>query len=754
MNNSNDDFVNADATHDFLYVDRLIDGKVLRIAFLGATCFRPAQVSKSLTRAMYETGAIDSLIVLCDEVSANEIQQFWAGEIEGTLPKRYPSVAISIYGYLASVAKPTLVGRFGAITEEKFCDEHVRSLTKALTSICSPLELAPDGSYFAKSEDRKSVYFLRAARLAKYESAQYFLAALALEKIETTLHVLDLRTIHIDTNSIAPVAYAFATLVARAKKNVSAKACSVRSFESYKSFGGLVFGSSFAEVVLVSASSSASLPKRLAKERGIQPRSMITLIGEIDAHQIYGLQCVIDVGLLTGIAEAKQRQHQSKYRGSPIVVSDEDFNFHTAKPVSIVLTRPAHAPIRWSKIEPQLSLAEQMKPIVRAATFGAPPGDLSRLYGRAVQIDVPAILGSSSFAERLSSFLDQHVGALRGALIVVAEENEVHAETLKQKVKSMLDHNPSCFVLTHKVLENKLSNADLRTVKRVIIVAPAISSGWVLEDVSRTVRDQFPTADRAFFVGVWLSPTLRRADILRRNISLSSVGKPFPLEAMARIPIGYSLIARSERSGWTAELNLLREREKQNKVFAKRISALTNPTQDDVVWDPETEQPMKLTQTFAFWGNTIQIDRATHHQTDVLITIAAVLQNAREYPVDASDYDKHCLAQHPYERRLLSSENFFRYNDPLLQSVLLRAAERYELNYSDNPEESDSISEYVVSMIAAPSSTRRRALYEFLLAIQLGKLRLTHDAIKRIDREIKKQEDRTCWFANFLGPIA
>ena len=120
-------------------------------------------------------------------------------------------------------------------------------------------------------------------------------------------------------------------------------------------------------------------------------------------------------------------------------------------------------------------------------------------------------------------------------------------------------------------------------------------------------------------------------------------------------------------------------------------------------------------------------------QTDVLLTIAGVLENARELSITHPD----SLRQLAYQHRVISAENFFRFNEPLVQGCILRCASSLELDYSNLSGESDAVAAYLISMIHAPNSSRAEALYEFLLALATERLRLDKKDFEQVVENAK-----------------
>jgi hypothetical protein len=149
---------------------------------------------------------------------------------------------------------------------------------------------------------------------------------------------------------------------------------------------------------------------------------------------------------------------------------------------------------------------------------------------------------------------------------------------------------------------------------------------------------------------------------------------------------------------------------------------------------------LKFNDGFCYWEGVKPYP--TGHPSNLLfVTLAAVLENARTNP-DLPEKDQ--LARLHNRRVLLDPENFFRYNDTLIQAALLRAAQGHELDFSDH----DSHSTSMVYLLKRSEQLGDRSLtYELLLALATGRMHLTkgkHAIVKEILEKSKMEE--CSWF--------
>lgn len=127
---------------------------------------------------------------------------------------------------------------------------------------------------------------------------------------------------------------------------------------------------------------------------------------------------------------------------------------------------------------------------------------------------------------------------------------------------------------------------------------------------------------------------------------------------------------------------------------------------------------LELRPGFAFWPEALA--SRTHAQSDVFVTVAAVLQRLRN--VDRGEGD--ALVTNWFQQTLLSPGNFGRYNDGIIQASLLRAARPTELDFAGDAALSREAGRMIRRIAADPMRARGEAAAEFLVAIGSGRLKL------------------------------
>ncbi|CAN7772573.1 hypothetical protein [Caballeronia sp. LjRoot31] len=97
-----------------------------------------------------------------------------------------------------------------------------------------------------------------------------------------------------------------------------------------------------------------------------------------------------------------------------------------------------------------------------------------------------------------------------------------------------------------------------------------------------------------------------------------------------------------------------------------------------------------------------------------------------------------------YERRVLSPDNFARFNDGVIQAAILRASSGDELIYVATHTESFSnqLCDLLLKIIEGAKDQMGEALSEFVLALGMSRIRLDADDKRRVLEKIEACRDQ------------
>jgi len=141
----------------------------------------------------------------------------------------------------------------------------------------------------------------------------------------------------------------------------------------------------------------------------------------------------------------------------------------------------------------------------------------------------------------------------------------------------------------------------------------------------------------------------------------------------------------------------------------------------------EPGENLSFTRHFAFWN--FDYDPAGICPEAVYFTVASILQSARD---DFIGDPENSLEASPHQQTLLSPENFVRFNDPLIQSCLWRAAKGSELDYSSDEKLADDFVSIMERLSRAINMERGEGFADLLLGVVIGKIVLSDKALDKL----------------------
>ncbi len=238
----------------------------------------------------------------------------------------------------------------------------------------------------------------------------------------------------------------------------------------------------------------------------------------------------------------------------------------------------------------------------------------------------------------------------------------------------------------------------------VLIVAAVIGKGTKLLSISRDLRD-IHTGAKNYLVGFQVSDSIFDYEKLRKNLEYSSNKSKNIFSSMDSFAIGTSL-ANTYRN---------------EKIIPFYDSSTRN-------------EPLLLRNDFAMWDTSY--DPSEDHSASVLLTMASILQNARESKEFEDTNDR--LNSDTLQQVVLDPENFARFNDGIIQAALLRAAHPQELDYSSDRETSRHMKEILKNIFLSFDRDQGEASYEMAHALRSKKLRICNEDFKELMDTIHK----------------
>lgn len=552
--------------------------------------------------------------------------------------------------------------------------------------------------HFLNPSGRHTSRFLRLSNLLVYHSEISFIALALLGSIPK-----DARFVYIDTPSLFTVISA----MNEHRRALDAKLPPLiaDSFRSYEEVDSYDFTDVTTATVIISASSSGTLAKRI-EARGLDASRII--------HALYlgksaqGVNFAVDLGSDPRFNPAGLRTERATFdnRGvcelcragsTPIPLRGDQFDIAPPQPKALMV-KVTHAP---------KGLSQTMTRLVGGNCF-----QVFASADRQVRVDAAALLATAGFNERLAFFVRRDIPPVKHALLADAE-----SRPFAEQIAAIAGVAP----VMHDRDDTDSLEAALKADPRgaLLVAATAIGSGRILLDISRDLRPFCSDRPIIYMVGFARTESDAALAFLRRDLEMTKCPVPHQLLIVERIELPGADFANS----WARELTFFNRQGGTGLSAAlqarrDRLAESSVPLVDDLFLANGTATPLKLRPGFAFWPDGFP--DGSHAQSDVFVTVAAVLQQLRN--VNRGEGD--ALVTNWFQQTLLSPGNFGRYNDGIIQASLLRAARPTELDFAGDTSLSKDAARIIRRIVADSNRARGEAAAEFLVAIGSGRLKL------------------------------
>ncbi len=282
---------------------------------------------------------------------------------------------------------------------------------------------------------------------------------------------------------------------------------------------------------------------------------------------------------------------------------------------------------------------------------------------------------------------------------------------------------------------NKISTFNLRQLQEEkptesaasLVISACIADPSELFAINRELREKQPKGNTTYLSPIIRYSNKKERDRLISNLTFGELGSStFSLFRAKEIKL-----PRCEKNhSWRSELGVLRRmhawlersgKEMPSQIDARILKLENSPAiglSEDLFWESPNGKPLKIRPDFTFLdtnGGDRQISQA-----DIFVVISAVLNELREgLP------KKRKLVYRPFERSVISPDNFQRFNDGVIQASILRAARNYELCFANCPIDlSKSLFDLLENKLSKSNWVEAEAITEFMLAILLRRLTL------------------------------
>ena len=625
---------------------------------------------------------------------------------------------------------------------------------------------APLGTYFDKLSGRYSSHFIRAEALLESTACIEMLALRLLrpftEWFERVAANLEVARIYLDTMSVWPIAEKL-----RQFHSTGRPSSIEYRIESFRSYDGLKEWQPPAHpaFIIISASTSDGLAKAVQQKLGQGNADIWTLLSlaqggntlskSEDIYRFVGkIPRTLDGKPALNGLRAEFESHISVLPPGTETISivGERFLSQPAKPKRV---RLVHTKLEQSAKRDLAGLAKRhLVKIGRGRFDGRTRWTLS--FDLDGLIDAVSLPQESNGDTWLKKWIKNY-SAPSPVAIIYPSADGTSAQEVKQAtmrfaeltLSAIKELSPSAevFVMSSDELaRNPESKAPDLSTCSVIVISPVIGNGFSFKQISASLRLRQPKGPRLYLTLASLSESAAQLNQLNLDIgNVATLEARYDFKYKLAFPVGRLDAA----FGWENELKVLRLLSDELNVaniecgwLTSRVETMEELTlhDDRSVFLPDANgAPLALSTGFFLWEGSAEIE-GDDLAPAVLLTIAALLQSAR---ASKSKTDDTSLRSGIFQHALICPESFTRFNDPVIQAAILRAAYPSELNYSVSAEMSHDIARLLLKWLRYYLNSAGAAVPEFLLAIAVGKLRLAREDMKEV--LTYAQENCTGW---------
>lgn len=586
--------------------------------------------------------------------------------------------------------------------------------------------------HFVFPSNKHCPKFIRTGNVLINSTEIFFIAFQLLNSFEGK------KQIFCDTSSINVLPFSVFEL--KRRFDISFNCPAINSFESYAIFESKKTTFSRDALVLISSSTSGNIIDRLLNN-GIAIRDQITLLFYIGSPERYNAHssniiCNLtkDKNLPTGVDEFPTFEDETKCvlckeHSRPILIQSDVFLTIQPK-IHKVLITVNDAPKYLNSFVKNYRGKEIGKALMKVYYKEEETVEDYELFIDTAKLFEEIIQGNfKRYSQKVERLINTNIPANVKYLIYLPDPGSFKlAQIIKEKI--------ACSAPPEIVHIDRLAEKVTDQSGSVVIVASSIVTGKHLLHISRAMRN-FEKLSIVYFVGVFRTINEEYCLTLKKNLNRGKDNSDFrPVIAVEEFFCTNEQANTSwknEKSfleGLMSEINEDENAEFYSFIKRRREELLDNRKNGglvDNVFLPKFDgQKLSLRKGFAFWN--FDWEEKGVFQSEVYFTISIILNHLENLDKSADN----SLKQSNYARSILSPDNFYRFNDGIIQASLLRAAKPECFAYDLDSDSSLKMKALIESMIEKHDADHGEALLEFLLAIGLKKLRLKREDQKTV----------------------
>ena len=590
------------------------------------------------------------------------------------------------------------------ITDE-WLVQTARECVASLVDETNTILRAPHGYLFRKPSGREESVFLRAGNMLSQPESLAVFNHLLLRQLRTGCH-----SILIDSSTILSFAISLRSIILYFKgleKDLSA--LSIRDFHSYDRESEIRIPNDDNYLVLISASTSGGLAKKLIEDHQASGERIVHLLGAGSADAKFRKSCIcykeLELGAFGSVAAA------GGY--SSIEIATEEF---------LVAQGPTR-PVRITKNHVNKKAERELnRDFYRGALkFGESNREGHEPFS---PFSLSTELEDAS-SSRLREWVEEElVHELPASADVLIHADDPMSEYMGSCIKKAIGKD--LLVLSLAQLEEPAEQSEFESDSAVIVAFqdPGLE---IFGRVSIALREK-KGSHRHFVLGYGFPPSFREYSRGKSDLRLAPGGSKYGWTELMVVPVGEKNLHLSLiPNGMNYSLEILRV---QSEAIGENLARALNERRqvdsvsaENLLLPKICGSPLKLRQGSIFLA---EVPKEGVSQIAVYAMVSAALQRAREPPELGTLGSEPALRfdNNPFIRSVLDPGMFARFNDGILQVSLLRAAHPSELDYSADVGLSHEFASTCLSVLRNYRNSVGDAAIEFLYAIATNKVSL------------------------------
>ena len=587
-------------------------------------------------------------------------------------------------------------------------DSFIQQGLHALISTNPVVQIAPAGHVFKHPSKTVNKLFIQARELATSEAELAFVGRCLCRALKP-LADAGLSVVYIDTMGIY-------SLVREALMYAGSNA-TIHSFHSYAELSELSPPTE-PYALVISASTSGGMARRLHTEQGFEENRLLTLIDTTKASRSGAVMVALDD------VDVSYRKQLADGTETQIELFGEHFSSKAKPPRAVTLGQP-HFPKR---------LGEFLREFGNGGLLGLNERPAGGVASRLVCFDKSAAGSNQNLLNWLKKEIDWRVSV---AIDHVIHADDDGSEALAEAAADKLHAAKGCPTRPVVTAYANLKAVTLTQAQGVLVVQAVAGDGGLLREISRDLREFIaPDVPRHFLAGVGLPQSEETWQRLQQFLAKNTSPRDYGFSAWLVLPIG----SDGTSNAWQDLSALATRAQVQTPAVIAVCPSIVTASIDLAVQLVEgafngflpnsSGAPLGLSEGFLFFGDAFDGQLNQVPVSTTYATVASVLQAARDLNVAANQ-----LKPTGYESVVLSPENFLRYNDNLLQACVLRSAHPSELDYSSSPHLSRLMKEFLLKVFSRNAHPYGGASLEFAAALACGRLKLIADDRKELQQK-------------------